>query len=156
MSVVAWFRRLVSPQEFLPRAAVLAFVRDPLLGCLLEAALRPAGFDVLPAATIEEGLVTHWQSHREIALVVVCEPMPGLSLPQLLAGLRGADPSTPCCVWDAEGESPERDRTDLGAVTMARPATVAEMRRALLPLARPLRREWSRLASNSRRAAKPV
>ena len=53
-----WFGRLVSPAAFLPREAVLAFVRDPLLACLLEAALRPAGFDLLLAATVEDGIVT--------------------------------------------------------------------------------------------------
>lgn len=131
-----WFGRLVSPEAFLPREAVLAFVRDPLLACLLEAALRPAGFDLLLAATVEDGIVTHWQRRQEIALVVLCESMPGLTRRQLLEGLRGIDPAVPCCVWDADGDSPQSDRANPGVVTMPRPATVAEMRRGLLPLAR--------------------
>jgi DNA-binding response OmpR family regulator len=131
-----WFRRLVSPAEVLPRDSVLAFVRDPLLACLLEAALRPAGFAVLPVATVEDGIVTYWQRRREVALVVLCEPMPGLTHRQLLEALRGIDPTVPFCVWDADGDSPQRDTANPGVVTIPRPATVAEMRRDLLTLVR--------------------
>ena len=138
MSVTGWFRRLVSPKDVLPRRTVLAFVSDPVLAGLLDAALRPAGFDLLVATNVEDGMVAHAQRHPDLALVVVGEPMPGLSPRQLLAGLRG---DVPCCVWAAEGEEPRGDSENPGAVAMPRPSTVAEVRRGLLPLARPARRE---------------
>jgi hypothetical protein len=138
MSVTGWFRRLVSPKDVLPRRTVLAFVSDPLLAGLLDAALRPAGFDLLLATNVEDGIVAHAQRHPDLALVLVVEPMPGLSPRQLLAGLHG---NIPCCVWAAEGEEPRGDSANPVAVTMPLPSTVAEVRRALLPLARPARRE---------------
>ena len=129
MAVAAWFRRWFDDRAERPRDTVLVCAPDSLFPLACESALRSAGFDVLRTTTVEDGIVSHWQHHRRIALVVLSLPMPGLSNRQLVAGLRAADPDMRCCVVAADREEVEGE----SGVDVATPTEMVER---ILPLAR--------------------